>query len=705
MHHVRQRPLAALIASLCLAPAALAQQPEPQLPEIRVRAQPERGRAEGYVAPASTTGTKSDIPLIETPQSISVITRERMDDQKVQTVDDALRYSAGVVPQHFGFDHRIDAAKIRGFEVRATGGFYLDGMRLPAINFNVWHTEPYSLERVEVLRGPASVLYGQNRPGGLVNEISKRPPLAALREVELSLGSFDRRQLAADLGGPLDSEGKWLYRLTALGRDSGTQVDFVRDDRRLLAPALTWRPSSDTTLTLLATVQEDRLGSSFAFLPAQGTLLSNPNGRIPRNRFTGEPAFEQVDFAQQSVGYVLEHRLNGVWTVRHNLRYGRQESDWKTVFPLGLAADSRTLNRGAFTVDGTVDAFTVDNQAQAKFATGRLAHTLLFGVDYLRHKSDDRLGFGAAPSLDAFSPVYGQPVATPPLFLDALQTQTQAGIYVQDHIRLDKWVFSLGGRQDRTKSATRNRLADTETRQADDEFTYRAGVVYLSDRGIAPYASYTESFEPLGGTDFAGNPFKPSRGKQYEAGVKYQPPGSGAFATLSVFELTLENALTRDPANAFFSVQTGEQRSRGIELEAVADLSRSLKLFASYTYTDTEVTRSNDVDLGKAFPAVPRHMASLWADYTLRAGALAGLGLGAGLRYAARSAADPANSADNPSYTLVDAALRYDLDRHWRVALNAANLTDRQYVLCSGLVSTCNYGQARTVIASARYQW
>lgn len=704
MHEAHKRRLAALIATLFLAPApARAQQAEQQLPEVKVQAPAERER--GYVAPRSAAGTKTDTPLIETPQSISVITRERMDDQKVQTVDDALRYAAGVTPQYFGFDHRIDAVKIRGFDLRTNGGYFLDGLRLPAINFSVWHTEPYGLERIEVLRGPASVLYGQSRPGGLVSEVSKRPQAAPLREVQLLGGSFSRRQVAADLGGALDADGKWSYRLTALGRDSGTQIDFVKDERVFVAPALTWRPSADTTLTLLASVQEDRLGSSFVFLPAQGTLLSNPNGRIPRSRFTGEPGFEKINGAQQAAGYALEHRLNDVWTLRQKLRYGRMDTDWNTVFPSGLQADLRTLNRASFTVDGKLDAFTIDNQAQARFATGGLAHTLLFGVDYLRHKSDDRLGFGAAPSLDAFNPVYGQPVARPPLFLDAQQTQSQAGLYVQDQIKLDKWVLSLGARQDQAKSRTDNRLTGRATDQADDAFTYRAGLVYLSELGVAPYASYSESFEPTAGTTFAGNPFKPTRGKQYEAGVKYQAQGSGSFVTLSAFDLTQRNALTRDPANLFFSVQAGEARSRGIELEGVADLSRSLKLFASYTYTDTEITRSNDADLGKRFPAVPRHMASLWADYTVRGAALAGLGLGAGLRYVGSSAADPGNTLLNPSYALLDAAVRYDLDRHWRLAVNAANVSDKQYVLCTSTVNTCNYGQARTVLATARYQW
>jgi iron complex outermembrane receptor protein len=702
---LRLNPIALALAALVLPTPAPAQQFEQQLPEVKVRAAPEERPAEGYVAPESATGTKTDTPLVEIPQSISVTTRERMDDQKVQTVDDALRYAAGVVSQYFGFDHRIDAVKIRGFELRTQGGYFLDGMRLPAMNFNVWHTEPYSLERVEVLRGPASVLYGQGRPGGLINQVSKRPPSVPLREVELTAGTFTRKQIAADLGGPLDSEGTLTYRLTALGRDSNTQVDFVKDDRAFFAPALTWRPSADTTLTLLATVQDDRLGSSFAFLPGQGTLLPNANGKIPRNRFTGEPNFEQVDFAQQSLGYLIEHRLSDVWTLRQNLRYGRMESDWKIVFPLGLAADLRTFNRASFTVDGTLDAFNVDNQAQAKFTTGRFSHTLLFGVDYLRHKSDDRLGFGAAPSLDAFDPVYGQPVANPPLFQDSLQTQTQAGLYVHDQIKLDRWVLSLGGRQDRAKLVTRNRLAGTDARQADNAFTYRAGLVYLSELGIAPYVSYSESFEPTAGTDFSGNPFEPTRGKQYEAGVKYQSKGSSSFITLSAFELTQENVLTPDSANAFFSVQTGEAQSRGLELEGVADLTKSLKLFGSYTYTDTEITKSTDVNLGKRIPVVPKHMASLWADYRLRGGAWAGLSLGAGVRYVGSSPADAANTISNPSYALLDAAVRYHFDRHWRLAVNASNLLDKEYALCTDPVATCNYGQARTVLATLRYQW
>jgi iron complex outermembrane receptor protein len=672
---------------------------------------------EGFVATRSSGGTKTNTPLIETPQAISVVTREQLERQKVQTVAQALRYTPGITADYRGSVNRYDVIYARGF-----GGFYLqhlDGMKLMAGQYAIPQIDPYNLERIEVLRGPSSVLYGQNNPGGIINLVSKRPTAEPLREIQVQGGSFDRIQGAFDLGGPLDKEGHWLYRLTGLALDADTQVDFTGQQRVSISPALTWRPSLDTTLTILSNYQQDPKAGYFGFVPAQGTFLPNPNGRIRSSFYDGDPSFDDFDRKQASIGYLFEHRFDETWTVRQNLRYQHVDVYWARVASRGLQANLRTLNRQVVTDDETFDGVTVDNQAQASFATGPLRHTLLMGVDYQHGRNAFDLGSATTLTLDAFNPVYYRTITPPPLIQSTTQTQTQLGIYAQDQVRLGKWALLLGGRHDWADSKTENRLPTTTTTvQSDNAFTGRAGLVYLFDNGLAPYASYSTSFQPVAGTGFGGAPFLPTTGEQYEVGVKYQPPGINAFVTLSAFDLTQQNVLTPDPdashvcAGVRCQIQTGEIASRGIEVEIKAGLAQGFDLAFAYTHLDPEVTKSNNVDLGKRPIGIPRNTAAAWADYTLQDGPYRGLGFGLGVRYVGPTAGDAANLYTVPSFTLVDAALRYDLAgidpllKGYRLAVNATNLFDREYVsTCIAAPNSCYYGLRRTVVATLTYRW
>ena len=662
------------------------------------------GPVDGYVATRSATGTKTDTPLIETPQSITVIPRDRLDAQDADTINKALRYTPGVIGEVFGNDSRVDFLQYRGFDEGGTGVFR-DGLQLRSSAFAEFRPDLYGAERVEILRGPASVLYGQGTPGGVVNIVSKRPRPETFAEVQLDAGSFDHFEGKFDVGGALAGSERVFFRMTGLARESDTQVDFVKDDRLFLAPALTVQPSSKTTLTILGYYQDDETGSTNQFLPSQGTLLDNVNGTIPVSRFTGEPDFEAFDRTTYAIGYLFEHRPNDVWTIRQNARYDTLDVDYETVFGGGLAADLRTLNRFSFTALGKTDLFTIDTHAQAKFTTGAAEHTFLVGVDYQYYDVSDTQGSGGVAPIDIFNPVYGALVTRPALFTDTTIVQKQVGIYAQEQLKLfDRLVLTLGGRQDFVSSELENRLASTTTDQDDSEFSWRAGAVYLFDGGLAPYASYTRSFLPIVGTDRNSTPFVPETGEQYEAGIKYQPPGSNSSVTVSAFHLTRQNVRTTDPNDPFNQIQTGEVRSKGIEIEGIASLASGLDLIASYSFQDVEITKSNRGDQGNRPTSVPEHLASLWLDYTIQDGPLAGLGFGAGVRYKGSTFGDAANTLEVDDYVLVDATVHYSWEK-FRFAVNAENVFDNRHVAgCSG-VNACFYGVDRTVKASLRYRW
>lgn len=664
----------------------------------------------GYVARDATTATKTDTPLIKTPQSISVVTRDQMDARDVQSITDALRYSAGVFTSTSAVSQRFDNFSIRGFDATNTG-LVRDGLR--GTTGQAWpKAEPYGLERVEILRGPSSVLYGQNSPGGLVNQITKRPLDRPLREVEVQAGTFNRFQGQADFSGPIDADGKFLYRLTALARDSDTQFYGVPDDKIFVAPAFTWRPDTATSLTVLGDFNYDRFGPPRPFLPIQGTILFNPNGPLPQDQFLDEPSLDN-NRKQVSVGYLFDHQFDDVWKVRSSFRYGSVDLLTNTASGISLAANLRTLNRTLYQFRIIGDTYSTDNNVQADWTIGAARFTSLVGVDYRHTTEDYSLKSGSASPIDIYNPVYGRPYG--PLTTtnaSTWQISDQVGGYAQQQIEIDKrLILSFAGRYDWSNAATQNRLTNATTWQYDKAFTYRAGLLYLTEVGLAPYVSYSTSFLPILGVDFYGQPYKPTTSRQIEIGLKYQPPGSASFVTAAVFDLLQNNVQTVDPSNPLNRLQTGQVRSRGVELEAVATLWSGFNLIASYTYTDLQVTSSNNpMEIGKSPTGVPAHMASVWGDYTIEEGRLAGLGFGAGVRYVGPSFADTANTVTVPSYTLMDAMIRYDFDAlgpHFqglRLAVNATNLTNAQYYsTCSA--TSCNAGYDRTIIARLRYRW
>lgn len=650
-----------------------------------------------YVTSDGASATKLNIPMVEVPQSVTVISRDQIELLGWQNIEQTVRYTSGVVGENFGADERYDWFTLRGFNPVQ----FIDGLRSPVASTSTTGIDLYGFETVEILKGPASVMYGQVPPGGMVNLTSRRPRGEFEGELQLQYGTHDHKQVNMDVTGPIDAAGKYQYRLSALLRDRETQVDFLDAQRIFVAPAMSIQFSPNTKLTLLSYYQNDDAASTAIFLPSQGTRLPSPNGRIPVGRFISEPGFEAFKREQYAIGYELTHKASETWSFHQGVKYSALDSDQDTLYGGGLQADGRTLNRSFFLFNEDLKVLALDNRAQAQFATGALEHTVLMGIDYRDVTNVTGFAFSAATPIDVFNPVYNQPTGPIPPIGYTTQKQEQIGAYVQDHIKLDKLVLTFSARHDWTELAA----------QKDKEFSYRAGLNYVFDSGLAPYIGYAKSFQPTLGLDFNRNAFVPTTGEQVEAGIKYDarllPDGMKAFATLAVYELTQQNITTPDPINTGFNVQTGEARVRGAELEAVGRFNERLSLNFSYSYTESEVTKSNNpLLLGAELVRVPRNKASIYSDYTFQSGALAGFGFGMGVRYVDETYGTPTNieSIKNVSTTLVDATMHYNF-ANWRVALNANNLLDKEFVSNCGTVNSCFWGPVRTVYVSVARLW
>ncbi|CAM3879399.1 iron complex outermembrane recepter protein [Pseudomonas synxantha] len=674
---------------------------------------------EGVVARQSAAGTKTDTDIAEVPQSISVVGRTQMDQQKAQTVAEALKYTPGVFADSRA-DGLFDGLFIRGF-----GGFgglanfskLLDGLPLQSGQYLATPAvDSYLLDRIDVLKGPASVLYGQASPGGVVNMVSKRPTDTPLHEVEVQTGSRGREQIATDHSGPIDDQGIWSYRITALTKKADTQINHTQEQRVAVAPSLTWRPNDDTSLTLLASYQKDPSSYYTGWVPAQGSVSGSATGKISRHFNPGEPSVDAYDREQTLFGYEFSHRFNDMWSFKQNTRYMDLNSEYKGFMVNYVNPYSSTtageLNRLADHSIEKQQTFSVDNQLEANVDTGPFQHKVLIGLEYDRAQSSMRFGRSYDVSgINYVNPVYAQSAALPALTSHTVQKPEQTGLYLQDQIKWDQWTFLAGLRQDWAKTRTEDKVAGTNSHQSDQALTGRVGVVYAFDNGISPYASYSNSFEPVVGTDAQGQAFKPTKGEQYEVGIKYQPVGWDSFITLSAFQIKQENVRTTDPGNAFYYVQTGEVRVRGAELEGRANLTDQISLLAGYSILDPEVTKdTTKSNEGNRPVSVPLSQASAWVDYAFR-GTFDGLTSGVGLRHIGKSYGDTNNDISVDAYTLVDAALRYDLNKAstalkgWSVAVNVNNLNDKHYVASCFSAGGCFYGAERTTLASLKYSW
>ena len=677
----------------------------------------------GYVESDGSAATKTDTPLIETPQSISIVTRQQIDDQQPQSLNEALRYSPGVVPETQGTASNFWGAsslQLRGF----TPGVFLDGLQDDSSTNDM--VDPYFYQSVEVLSGPPSVLYGQASPGGIIDVVSKQPTATPLHEVTFGLGNYDRFQAGFDFGGPLDQDGHWLYRLTGIGLTQDTQTSWIKHKRYGIAPALTWHPDENTSLTLLANFTYSPDMGDYSTSPAVGSVLFSPLGKLSANFNPGDPSFNKTEQRMGMLGYQFEHHFNDVWTFQQNARFTDNRNEANMIWPDGLEADGETLDRYAFVRHMSARSYLIDNRLTAQFDLGAIQNTMLLGVSYSRFNENWIYGSNFnVPPINIFDPVYGPPIQgpDPSTFSAYVDHASQIGTYLQDQMSLDHWRLLLGVRQDWVKTnQTSNDPSLAIPNQPSNKFTWRTGLVYVFDNGVAPYVSYATSFQPqFGSITTSGAPASPTTGEQYEAGVKFQPPGSNSLLTAAIYNLTEQNVPEADPLNPGFVTQIGEIRSRGLELSDHTALSSNLNLIASYAYTDSRYTRTPTVDTGyNGISAavqgnyqygVPKQSASLWLDYTMHGQVLQGLGMSAGVRYVGSSYGDDVNSFKVPAFTLLDAALRYDVGaidpalHGLKLQLNLSNLLDKTYVSACTSSATCNFGVRRTLYASATYDW
>ncbi len=660
--------------------------------------------ARNRVPTRAGTAMRTDTPLIETPQSVSVITRDQIEAQAAQTMEEVVRYTAGVRAEMYGPDNRGDWFSMRG---GSEGSVVLDGLRQPLSGWwgNV-RNEPYAYDRVEVVRGPASVMFGQNGPGGIVNLVSKLPQAETRREVSVQFGNRAHKQVAADLTGPLTADGRLLYRVVFLAKDTDTQVDLTEDERQYLAPSLAWRPNDMTSLTMFAQYQHDESDNNVGFFPWEGTRLPSPIGPTPDDLFIGEPAWDSYGGRRVRAGYQFSRRLSNAWTLRHNLRHDNVDGHVRAMYANfweGLREDKRSVNRTWYANETETRITNTDVLAEGKFTLGRMQHTILVGADSM-WASDRNPGLdGEATPLDLFAPVYGT-FPLPPLdFADVAPTRTrQVGILAQDQIKIDNRIVVVAG--------LRRDYAKTEVETAPDAgnddaaWTRRVGLVYLFNGGLAPYASYSDSFEAITGGDVFGTPFRPKRGRQVEGGLKWSPPDSGFSVTAAAYDLHEKNRLTTDPTNPLNQVQRGEVGIQGAEVEATINLP-AWDLLANYTFTDATVTASSDPDdpyLGKRLHSIPEHSAALWAvrRFTWR-GALP-LQAGLGVRYVGETW-DGTDTLSVPSTTLVDALFGFT-HGPLRFSVNASNLFDKQYIATCIDRGDCWFGNRRKIVATLTYR-
>lgn len=667
---------------------------ETTLREVQVRSEQEKETATspviGYRAKRASTATKTDTPLSETPQAVTVVTSQQMTDQGAANLQDALGYAAGVRSDAYGLDSRTDSVRVRG----SNPDNYLDGLR-EAYGYYTSRTraDPYTLERLEVLRGPSGMLFGAGTAAGVINMVSKRPQAETQREVGVQYGSYGRKQFQLDLTGPLTQDGEWLYRLVALKRSSDTQVDFVPDDRSLVAPSLTWRPSAATSLTLQALWQKDKSGSTSQFFPWEGTLLPNPNGRLPNSRFIGEPG-DYYNSERKTLGWQFEHRFNDSWTVRQNFRISSNENDNRYHYgdfftsPGSWGSDPVNKRRLGRVNDSSLTRSRIaalDNHAEGHFSTGALEHTLLFGADFARNRENVSSG-STYSEIDAYAPVYGN-LLIPDRTALPRTTQRQTGLYVQDQIRLDQWIVTAGLRHDKAVAG-----ADGSPDQESTATTKRLGLLYAFPSGWSPYVSYSESFTPQAA--IKGQLFKPLRGEQWELGLKYEPADRALAFSAALYDLREKNQIASPLPDIY--TQVGATRTKGLELEVKGPVTPNLELVAHYNYTE----------LDKQLEGLPKHQASAWAKYRFSIAGVNGFSAGAGVRWMGvfNDQQGGGNGPQIPSAALLDVMFAYDT-AHWRYAVNINNATDKTYFSTCLARGDCWYGARRNVVASATYRF
>lgn len=691
----RGRVLCAL--ALALPAASFAEE------SIVVTAQPQESATtptQGYLATRSSGASKSDQPLITTPQSISVVTRQQMEDQGAQDLNQALGYTPGVFTNFGGAATRYDTIALRGFHGGDVDNTFLDGLRVMSDggSFNILQVDNWFLDRIDVIKGPSSALYGQTVPGGLVNMVSKRPQFAEEGHFRLSSGTNATNSAAFDYTNAINDQ--WAFRLTGITRNSDTQYDHTREEKYAISPQLMWQPSEDTSLVLRAYLQKDPSGGYHGSVPAEGTLYSHNGRKLSDSFYEGDSSLDQFKRREQIYSYDFSHRFNEIWSVYSTGSYSHSNTDLDQVYQIGWnATNPDLLNRYYSGERSSLSAWANDNRLQADFATGAVQHRVTLGAEYHRYKNDITEASGAASALNAWN---GEEVGIMPDFDWTSQTRRyyQTGLYLQDELQLDRWHLDLSGRYDRIVSE------NGTSRRQDDHISGRAALLYAFENGISPYVSWSQAITPASLTDPQGNQLKPTTSEQYEAGVKYQPVGTRDMYSIAVYDLTQDDVANRNVQDGTYT-PSGKVHSQGIELEARNQLTQRFSTIAGYTLNHLRFKDSVDGNDGHTPYVTPNSMASLWGHYQFDYG----LSAGAGVRYIGKQWADNENTTRLPSVTLFDASVRADLGA-WNSQLkgawlqvNANNLTDKKYLAACYGTGYCYRGAERTVMATVGYDF
>lgn len=665
-----KQPLPSALWVLPLTITTAFSQPSPaettQLEALTVTAQAEAGKA--YALPEITEGAlKAPIPLLETPQAVSVVSEQLIQDQDAVKLEEVLRNVAGISTG--GYYGSYDQYRIRGFE----GAYktYWDGLR----GDSGTAPEMFGMEKVEVIKGPASALYGNAPLGGLVNIVSKRPKYDTGGEIGISGGSFNTYEATVDGYSPLytpgsgDADGKSgiFGRIVGLYRETDTFIDHSEKQRIYIAPSVLFQLSEDTKFTFLGSYTKDDNTEGMP-LPASGTVLPNPNGHIPLDRYIGIPGQgNNIEFERLRLGYDFSHRINDTVSLRQNFSYSRIEQTWDRVyypqFSGTLTGGDRILTLSPYSYDDTSERYGVDTGVDFNFATYSVKHSVTVGVDYYHEKGKYSSAYSPTVELDVFNPNYNQPVAKPTLLAAPESGSEVFGFYAQDHMKLSDAVsLTLGARFDNYQDRA---SGDSET-----AISPKVGVTYEFIKDIAAYANYSTSFQPQ--TDPLGVAVDPIEGENIEAGVKYSAYDGRWTGMASVFQLNRENAVVPTGGPTGYEL-SGEQRSRGFEFENTLALLPGLDITSAYTYLDAE-----DTDTDTPLIGVPENTFSVWAKYTIQDGAFKGVGIGLGGRALSEQSGDFSNTFDLPSYVVLDAALYYEQER-FSAQVNFKNITGEDY--------------------------
>lgn len=654
------------------------------------------------------TATKTALAPEETPQSITTIDNETLEIRGVSSVSEAMRYVSGVNTEVRGGGVKIyDTFNIRGFDVNQS---YYDGLALQYLSgWNLQpQIDPIAIEQIEVFKGPTSVLYGAMPPGGMVNIIPKTPQKERNTDISVSTGTNNLKEASIDTTGQI-ADSNFAYRVIAKASDRDSQAQGVSESRYLIAPSLDWQVSEQTLVNFNLYYQRDPDAGINSAAPAVGSVYNSPSGNLPSDLFLGDQNWNKLDREVLLAGYKINHEFNSDWTLLHNVRYMdaslRQENIYNTGFEDG---SSDMLMRNAYSTDEESQGFTMDNQLSGVIYTGDLEHNVLFGVDYQKLKGSAlHTDFGAVSSVNIYNPNTNQ------IDPSSLQAQAeynydidseQIGLYFQDQVRVENLVLIAGGRFDQYKSKS----DDVEQ----DHFSYRLGALYEFSNGLSPFFSYATSFEPIAGRDKDDNSFKPSEGKQWEAGVKYMSDDMSKTATVSAFHITKTNTLVPlDPSDIYGpQTQTGEVVSKGVEFESQVFLTENLDVAVNYTILDMEITEHNSEYKGKTPIWVPEQTGSVWANYNVFNGTLSGATFGAGVRYVGETQLDALNTDTVPSYTLVDLAVKYDLGELSRnmqgasATVSATNLFNTDYYTCYD-TNNCWAGAEQTIEAKINFSF